>query len=933
MNDPYSRAVYFAKSYLELTKPNLDVPSDADIQEAARVAFAQTPEPAFSCDDIVDQLRTDFIHYQPPWEVLDEDPSSSKHEDWLSEVKDKSDYWQYWERFERHLYQENKLPHKVIGSLGDLTDDILCRIESPERPGPWDRRGLVVGEVQAGKTGNYTALICKAIDAGYKVIIVLAGLHKNLRSQTQIRLDSCIRGRTKTGVTGEELVGVGLMRGMGVDRVVHYLTDSSDAGDFKAGRVSGVQIGSDPVVLVIKKNKSILENVYFWIRKNDTSHSTFPFLLVDDEADHGSINTRAGKDEDDYSNDDDLTDEQIEILHEKNVTTTNRLIRQLLQLSNRTAYVGYTATPQANLFVDPDAVEGRMGADIFPESFIVNITSPTNYFGPERVFGFEEDVQGGMSGSPGLPIIRPVVDHDDDNFFPYRHRKTHIPQALPPSLKEALRSFILTIAGRMERGQVNEHNSMLIHVTRFVDVQGYVAELVQEEIASLRLRIRHGDGASKNQIMDELRALWMSDYVKTSERMAADHGGEPPVSWTEVKPFIKPAIEKIAEVREINGRAKDALDYVNHPDGLTVIAVGGDKLSRGLTLEGLSVSYYLRSSRMYDTLMQMGRWFGYRTKYEDFCRLYTTPDLVTCYRGIALADHELRREFSRMNEIPGATPADYGLKVRSGINGMLVTSLNKMRYGKDVEFSYSDSTAQLPYFSKDADIAEHNFNVTRTFLESLDAPDKESASPHYLWKKVPSAELIRFANDFKCCAKAFRVDSKRIAEYVETQNRHGNLMHWDVALVSITRGKLFDGGGILGQVGMSNRKDDKDYGDDKTFSLPKSQLLDPRFNSLGLDKAEMELAVALTKSHMKARNKTYSYPLADYVQRARGQRTPNPEGLLLLYVLQPEPAGVNHPVIGYGFIFPPLKDDKPVSYKVNIRFLNAMQLELGIDDL
>ncbi|MEN8210031.1 MAG: hypothetical protein ABFR50_12355, partial [Candidatus Fermentibacteria bacterium] len=170
-------------------------------------------------------------------------------------------------------------------------------------------------------------------------------------------------------------------------------------------------------------------------------------------------------------------------------------------------------------------------------------------------------------------------------------------------------------------------------------------------------------------------------------------------------------------------------------------------------------------------------------------------------------------------------------------------------------------------------------------------------------------------------------------EYIETQNRHGNLMHWDVALVSITRGKRCGGGGILGEVGMSNRQDDKKYGDARTFSLPKSQLLDPRFNSLGLKEPEMKLAEVLTRSHLQVRKKEYSYPLAGYIQRARGQRRPAPEGLLLFYVLQPEPAGVNHPVIGYGFIFPPLKNDKPVSYKVNMTCLKAIQLELGIDDL
>lgn len=932
MSDLFKSAVGYAKDYIQRFKGDVLLLTDADFHQAAKIAFSvvQIQNPTFGENDIVAQLQADFIHYQPPWEVLDEDKATSDHQEWLAKAKGEVE-WLFWERFERHLFQESKLPPKIIGSLGNLTDDILRRLEAPDRPAPWKRRGLVVGEVQAGKTGNYTGLICKALDAGYKVIVVLAGLHNNLRSQTQFRLDSCIRGRTKSSANGYTPVGVGLIKGMRTDKTVHYLTDSNEGGDFKASRVTGVQIGSDPVVLVVKKNKSILENVRDWIHNNDTSHGTFPFLLIDDEADHASINTRANKDDSDFTNDDDLSDDEIEAIHEKNVTTINKLIRKLLQLSNRTAYVGYTATPQANLFIDPDAVAGRMGADIFPESFILNITSPTNYFGPARVFGLDADEQAGIAGSEGLPIIRAVLDYDDDAYFPCGHKKDHVPCDLPPSLKEAIRCFVLAISGRMARGQTNVHNSMLIHVTRFVAVQGHVRGLVQEELESLKLRIKHGDGASKNLIMDELKELWNRDFIKTSVAME-EKGGEPPVPWAEVSHSVRPAIEKISAVREINGGAKDVLDYTNHPDGISVIAVGGDKLSRGLTLEGLSVSYYLRSSRMYDTLMQMGRWFGYRTKYEDMCRLYTTPELVTCYRGIALADYELRREFSRMNELD-ATPADYGLKVRSGLNGMLVTALNKMRHGKDVELSYADSTVQLPYFAKDAAIAEHNFNLTNDFLSSLPHPDKESESPHILWRKVSAVLVTRFASEFKCCAKAFRMDSKRIAEYIQMQNRAGNLKHWDVGLISITRGAHWESRGILGTVGMSKREDDKKYGDAKTFSLPKSQLLDPHFNSIGLHDSERSLAETLTRRHLEARNKEYNYNLAEFIQHARGQRQPAPEGLLLIYVLRPEPAGVNHPVIGYGFIFPPLKNDRPISYKVTKTWLKLAQLELGLDDL
>lgn len=936
MIDAFRRAVTTAKTCVTQISPDVKMPSDECIKAAAKIAF-QTAKiffgpdsvPEFTEADIVECLKKDYIHYLPPWQILDEDESSSKHEKWLSSETKNDLHWQYWERYEQLLYKNGNIPKRVIDDLGLLTDDILGRLESPDRPGPWDRRGLVVGEVQAGKTGNYIGLICKAIDAGYKTIVVLAGLHKNLRSQTQLRIDAGIRGRTKTGVSGEEILGVGCLSGWNVNRAVHYLTDSSDMGDFKVTRVAGVQIGSDPVVLVVKKNKSILENVHDWISRNDTTHGSFPFLLIDDEADNASINTRSGLEEDARDNTEDLTEEEIEQIHKKNITTINRLIRKLLKLSDRTAYVGYTATPQANLFIDPDAQAGAAGADLFPESFIVNISSPTNYFGPEKVFGFDTDEACGISGAEGLPIIREVLDHEDDAFFPPKHKKAHIPSSLPPSLRRAIRSFILTVAARRARGQGDQHNSMLIHVTRFVDVQAHVKELVQDELSDLRMRIRHGDGGSKNEIMAELKELWDEDYVPTSEAMSSNTDNTK-LAWKNVLPEIKPAVDQIAEVREINGRAKDVLNYSDHKGGLSVIAIGGDKLSRGLTLEGLSVSYYLRSTQMYDTLMQMGRWFGYRPGYEDLCRLYTTPDLIKCYRGVAQADFELRREFVRMNEV-GGTPADYGLKVRSGVNGMLVTALNRMRHGREVNLTFADYTAQLPYFSKDNDIAKHNFELTEKFLSELPSPDRATESPHLFWKGVDASEIIRFASNFKCCAKAFRVDARRIADYIKTQNQHGNLKKWDVALVNIAKKAKF-GRGLLGEVGMSERSDDPKSKDSSIFSVVKGTLLDPGFESIGLTPEERLTAETLTREHMERAGKKYSYPLSEYIRTVRGFRNP-PEGLLQLYVLNPSPAGVDHPLIGYGFTFPPLVKDKPVSYMVGKVWLKAVQLELGIDEI
>ncbi len=310
----------------------------------------------------------------------------------------------------------------------------------------------------------------------------------------------------------------------------------------------------------------------------------------------------------------------------------NGRIRELLNTFEQRVYVGYTATPFANIFIFPDQETDEHGRDLFPRDFLVNLPVPSNHVGPTKVFGLPEDPDDDEEQRDPLPLVRIVDDHHE--HIPDRHLAGHRVDALPGSLHEALRAFILTCAARSARGGGVHHNSMLIHVTRFVGVQSSIADLVRDELRDLQNRIRYGDGDSAVTIMDELRTLWSNDFASTSSEMRERYPdltrGCGDLSWEEVRPRLVDSSQRI-QVRVINGSAREALDYWDHPDGMSVIAIGGDKLSRGLTLEGLSVSYYLRTSRMYDTLLQMGRWFGYRPGYVDLCRLYTSEELRDSY--------------------------------------------------------------------------------------------------------------------------------------------------------------------------------------------------------------------------------------------------------------------------------------------------------------
>lgn len=709
------------------------------------------------------------------------------HEEWLAAARSQIS-WRYWERYRKYLIDIKAFPPDTTRKLDEVTDDILKYLENPLRDGRWDRRGMVVGQVQSGKTANYTGLICKAADAGYKLIVVLAGSHNSLRSQTQLRLDEGFLGydtqKARSVDQSNRLIGAGAMPGAAM-LTTQSVTSSHENGDFSlkvANTVSNV-FGGDPFLLVIKKNQSVLKNVIKWATSiqqtidPETAESiveNIPLLVIDDEADSASINTKAipldehGKPDPDYD-----------------PSKINGQIRLLLKCFGQSAYVGYTATPFANIFIpsSEDQQTSKYGDDLFPRSFIINLPAPSNYMGPVQVFGLSNTDSDSLDTHAGLPIVRLLEDYE--SWIPDKHRASFRPdrKLMPASMKVAIRSFLLTCATRSARGQSTDHNSMLVHVTRFTDVQDQVAAQVKDELATLKNRLRYGDGNSNVTLLDELRQLWENDYVPTSQQIQEDTA--PVTTWAEVKQCLQDSTEKI-EVLVINGKASDALSYYEHRKaGLNCIAIGGDKLSRGLTLEGLSVSYYLRASKMYDTLMQMGRWFGYRPEYGDLCRLYTTDELAGWYADITLASEELRREFDIMAS-ERATPSDYGLRVRSHPDGLLVTAAAKMRDAETVQISFSGTISETVRFDLDPAIVTNNYQATQSLLLSLGGDrlvsnaDKEGNIK--LWATNDPTEILRFLTTYKTHESARKARADVLAKYIELRNRNLELTHWTVIL-------------------------------------------------------------------------------------------------------------------------------------------------------
>lgn len=849
---------------------------------------------------------------------------------WIGNVKASID-WSFWNRYRDYLQIEKNYSDIVLNQIDKLTDRTLDGLFNPTDKIIIGKKGLVVGQVQSGKTSNYTGLICKAADSGYKLIIVLAGIHNNLRSQTQLRLDEGFLGfdtqHQRAYDANGVVIGVGKINQIGV---AHSLTSSLDNGDFAtkaADSMGGFSFNTaEPIIAVVKKNSKVLERLYTWLSakaeilpdgtKKIRSKS---LLLIDDEADNASINTN--KDDD-------------------TATRINQHIKNILNLCDRSGYVGYTATPFANIFIP------ITDDDLFPRDFIINIPAPSNYIGPEKVFGIEV-LEDDDENDSVLPIVNRVDDFIDS--IPNGHKKDdQLPYELPESLKTAIKCFILTCSIRRLRGQDKVHNSMLIHVSRYTRWQRQIKELVENSFNYYR----RGIEMNVTPILDELKKTFEEDTeydvshkgiivnekyksYKTVSKIILDT--MPNVDsqievhkWNDVLPHLHNATAKI-EVREINGGSGDALNYFDHKDGLSVIAVGGDKLSRGLTLEGLSVSYYLRASRMYDTLMQMGRWFGYRTGYVDLCRLFTSRELNEWFWHITLASEELRNEFEYMSEVAGSTPEQYALRVRTHPGVLQISASNKIRRAVHVNVSWAGRLVESYQLQKAQKIVQSNLETTKNLINSLPINFIKNDN-HFLWRNV-RADLVKpFFQTFKVSENLKKVDPTNLLSFIDISNRSGELTNWNVALRFKKDAEfIYNLNSTIGisEVGCIIRTTDPDKNDNHNLNIRKNHIISPKDEFFDLTDDEFNLALKRTKEL----NKDYKndFPKGEVVRNEI--RKPS-TALLILYLLNPHAAGYNgnEPIVGFAVSFPKSIINPTVKFAVHEQLLSKFNINDDVEN-
>lgn len=792
----------------------------------------------------------------------------------------------YWDRYKQYLINDKNFSVPTVNTMDIVSDELTDLLGDPQQA-PFQRRGLIIGDVQSGKTANYSGLICKAADAGYKVIVLLTGTIEKLRSQTQKRIDEAFTGRDSDAMLKQkETVDIGVGK---YEKTLKAISFTSKSNDFKAQQAASLGLSldslNDPAIFVIKKNAKSLRNLNDWFKIQNLNNNTKinkSLLMIDDESDNASINTNP---------------------EDRDPTKTNGLIVEMLGLFNKASYVGFTATPFANIFIDPDTDEDMKNANLFPRDYIYALNAPSNYIGARNIF---------LENSEYNFMLKKI--YDGEIYFPLNHTKESIFNELSPSLCDAINAFLIANVIRDLRGDEKTHRSMIVNISRFVNCQSQIYDLINNYVNKIKNSVRlfsklDLNVALKNEDILRLKETFEKEYAKIE------------FDWNSIMTQLYTSIAPI-QVNIVNQRNIGTLNYEeNEENGLRTIAVGGLSLSRGLTLEGLVVSYFYRNSKMYDTLMQMGRWFGYRKNYDDLCRIWMSEENIDWYNYISEATDELRYEVKRMRDM-NKTPLDFGFRVRNDIDGLLVTARNKMRTAKDFKrnVSLSGEVVETPYVFDDEVKNKINIDNVRLMIHKLKENGtvciKDDITNKYGYYNVDKNYITSLLNNVSYPYNP-KFDAESISKFISNYKGF-ELNKWDIVFISGSgnnKDNVFEGINIKTNM---RKYDTKQTPNGKIIRISgsKARLGNPGDPKFGLNFEKIRIA----EKEFENQNKNSNSINNKYYFISEIKRNP----LLMIYLIdlkddEKNTTNIKENIIGLGIGIPNLTDEatKFAIYKVN----------------
>lgn len=746
--------------------------------------------------------------------------------------------WQNWRRLEESLRSDPKWESSQVDSVAAESLRVLRQLPDPESQASFQGRGLVVGYVQSGKTANYTAVVARAADAGYRLFVVMSGIHDSLRNQTQVRLE-------------RELIAD---RRSGEAEYREWETLTSATEDFRDQDLQVLLTGRT-ILAVVKKNVPVLQKLDRWLDAAGHLVSDQPMLVIDDEADQASINTKGNRPPDAAVGEDDEEDETLA------PSKTNALIRSILKRARKAAYVAYTATPFANILINPEAVDRRVGDDLFPRDFVIQLPRPKGYTGTEELFGVAAQTRD---------VLRTVDEVDVKALRGSRKRskgEIFLEQAadsIPSSLADALIAFCFAGAVLKLRNLAGMPHTMLVHVSQKTADQSRIADAIREQLDLWREAERQG------QRLDLVFAPVWAELKAGIETPADD------------APVLEAAFEVLRSlvVLELNSVTGENLEYAEKP-GRHIVAVGGNRLSRGLTLEGLTISYFLRTATMCDTLLQMARWYGFRRGYEDLIRIWTTDGIARWFSELALVEQSLRDSIVALGRA-GRRPDQMAIRLRAH-SDLLLTARNKASTAMTQQDTWSGEhpqTVLLPLLQPWK--LEANLALTDRLVAELAHVRRVKGG--LLARDVPSETVAAFLRGYRIHDDIVVFRNDLLADWIMSRAVADELIDWSVFVASPDGGTPAKLGGR--EIGLVRRK--------RVSSEAIGILTDPAHEGVDLPGGP----------------DAYLRESGAYDAEAMRTARPATQGLLIIYPLDPGYLGLpgDQPVVALALSLPQTSD-------------------------
>jgi hypothetical protein len=783
----------------------------------------QTPEFTNNqLDDLIEKIITRTKSRVNRGGALDK-TIIGKKVSWLDDERQTSIGWKndeeiktYRQRYFRYLKKYKNRSTEDLDKTESSTLRVLQNIGNPHGKDEYRSRGLVIGPVQGGKTEHFNGVVASAFDAGYHLVIVLSGIMEDLRKQTHKRIINDVLGRTenakKFGATLIENFGPQQGHKKGVDHIT-VLTNSANDFNISAGNTDH-DLSTSKTLIICKKNGGILKRVLLYLANQAGSNNDeIPILIIDDEADNASLNNNS------------LRGETLASL-------INKRIRAILKLFSKSAYIGYTASPFANILqhrernreVEFDRInvngtnqDFKVCDGLFPTNFIELITPPPTYIGLKHLFRTNED-----STKKIEPIFGKIIT-DELEIFPRRvdretgcpiternetdemKRKSRAatkddmyPKELPESLKDAVYCFILATAIRKTRVKSMQetdfhqpHNTMLIHVSRFINWQTETKKLIANLVSRISERLHHEPRNRSNGIYEILERKFDSYFASSmtvgmreflDDNYLDDYMS--PVTFDNIKSLLPSTVDEI-ECVALNSYTKDSLEYDSltneqSKSPKTYIAIGGNRLSRGFTLEGLSICYFIRDSNFADTLLQMGRWFGYRIGYLDCCKLFLTEDAIDKFNSISLTVEDLEDEIDDLSRDSSGSPDKYALKVATHPRVIKLTRPSILRNTNNRRISFSNQLEQsYKFIIKSDSVAKAYSSVSTLITRESNNFQYEELSKMFVYRKATSEfaqELIESDRTYK------DFPGPEMVNYIQKCNKLNKLTDWTIAI-------------------------------------------------------------------------------------------------------------------------------------------------------